>query len=310
MLIIPLRGYLLMVVLLLLLAGTATASVPAAGENKSGEYDPAIASMIASVNESELYVTSRDLQSFQTRVYGMNGNAAAASYLYDRASSMPELNVSFHGGELKNVIATLPGTGPDADAIVVVGAHYDSISSDPEHAPGATDNACGAAIVLELARIMSTRTFNHTVQFAFWNAEETDLSGSTAFVEDATANGTNILLYFNYDSAAYDPEGRFVYDVIASESAIRAATLMAHGNTLYSINSTLTENIHTCESDHIPFRKGGYPTITTHSESHGPAHTPGDTIEAVSFPYARKNAELGLTVLVPIAEVQPVETHP
>ena len=51
--------------------------------------------------------------------------------------------------------------------VFIVGAHYDSDSSDPEHAPGSTDNGCGVAAVLELARVMSTHTYNHTLVFAF-----------------------------------------------------------------------------------------------------------------------------------------------
>jgi Zn-dependent M28 family amino/carboxypeptidase len=51
-------------------------------------------------------------------------------------------------------------------------AHYDSVSSDPARAPGATDNTCGVAIVVELARVMSQHQFNHTIAFALWNSEE------------------------------------------------------------------------------------------------------------------------------------------
>jgi hypothetical protein len=42
----------------------------------------------------------------------------------------------------------------------------------------------------------------------------------------------------------------------------------------------------------------------THSENHGPAHTPDDTIDRVSFEYAAGNARLGLSVLAKVAGLQ------
>ncbi|NUN48344.1 MAG: M20/M25/M40 family metallo-hydrolase [Candidatus Brocadiae bacterium] len=77
-----------------------------------------------------------------------------------------------------NIIAELPGTDPDA-AIVVVGGHYDSVWGGY----GAQDNAAGAAVVMELARIFARRTSRRTVRFVTFGSEELGLRGSTAYVE-------------------------------------------------------------------------------------------------------------------------------
>jgi hypothetical protein len=44
----------------------------------------------------------------------------------------------------------------------------------------------------------------------------------------------------------------------------------------------------------------------THSEKHGPQHTPSDTIDQVSFKYALRNCQLGMAVLAQVVEVQEV----
>jgi Peptidase family M28 len=55
------------------------------------------------------------------------------------------------GGKMvRNIDATVEPAAPNADPeVVVVGAHYDSVSGSP----GANDNASGAAAVIELARL-------------------------------------------------------------------------------------------------------------------------------------------------------------
>ncbi|RXE55589.1 peptidase M28 [Methanoculleus taiwanensis] len=268
------------------------------------EFDPDIAGMLEAVKESELETTVADLQSFETRVVGTDGNQEAAAYLYDRLSDIPGLDVSYQGGDLRNVVATLPGTDPASDSVVVVGAHYDSTSSDPGDAPGATDNGAGVAIVLELARIMSQYRFDETVVFAFWNAEETDRGGSRAYADRAAEENVSIPLYLNFDSAGYDPEGRFILDIMHDERGAPVADRMILHNALYGINLTLTENVYTCTSDHLPFRDRGYVAVMTHQDGHGPAHTPEDTADQVSLPYAKRNAQLGLSVLAEVAGVQ------
>jgi Zn-dependent M28 family amino/carboxypeptidase len=266
------------------------------------DAEHALREMVARIDESEIHRTTYDLQNFTTRQYPSAGNGRAAEYLRDRLDAIPGLEVNYQGDEYRNVIATLPGADPASEAIVIVGAHYDSVSDDPERAPGATDNAAGAAIVLELARVMSTYRFNHTVQFSFWNAEEDKLKGSRDFAAHAAAYDLEIPLYVNFDSACYDPDGEYVLDVMYDDRSAPFSKLYTQYNEQYGIGLNLTFNVHECGSDHTSFRKEGYPAITTHSQEHAPAdHTPGDTIDLVSPAYAAKNARLGALVVADTA---------
>lgn len=245
--------------------------------------------------------TVEALVSLQSRAVGQPGNARAAAYLYRRLSAISGLSVEYQDATHSNVVATLRGTEPGRP-LYIVGAHYDSTSSDLAQAPGATDNAAGVAIVLELARVMSRHEYRHTIQFACWNGEETGLLGSKAFVEELAERGTPIGLYFNYDSTAYDPANRLVLDLMHDAKTLVIRDLMVTNNTLYDIGFTLTENRHKCGGDHVPFRNRGFPAMTTHQEGHGAHyHTPDDTADKVSVIYARKNAQLGLTVLATLA---------
>ena len=71
-----------------------------------------------------------------------------------------------------NLIGILPGRFRDVagkDQILLVGAHYDTVSSSA----GIDDNASGMIVLLELARIlMNQGQLNHTVMFVGFDLEE------------------------------------------------------------------------------------------------------------------------------------------
>ena len=273
---------------------------PSQGPNSR---DPFIADMLEQVDDGAIYSTVLDLQGFATRYYGTPGNLEAAAYLFNRLSSIPGLEVEYQGGELRNVIATLPGKGASSH-VYMVGAHYDSESSDVGNAPGATDNGGGVAIVLELARVMSQYSFESTIKFALWNTEEggAGIGGSQAYVRQAVAEHTDVALYMNLDSSCYDPGNRFVLDIMHNDRSAWASEMMTAHNALYGIGFNLTYKVHnSCGSDHRSFWSAGYPAVMTHEEVHGPAHSADDTIDQVSTLYAKKNGQLCMSVLAELA---------
>jgi aminopeptidase YwaD len=78
----------------------------------------------------------------------------------------------------QNVIAELPGsTRPDE--IVVVGGHYDSVPG----VRGASDNAGGTAMTVELARVFKERGSKRTLRFVAWGSEERGLDGSNLYAK-------------------------------------------------------------------------------------------------------------------------------
>ena len=278
-------------------------------------WNPLIAKMIKSMNETEINTTTYNLQSLPTRRYGTPGNLLASSYIYDKLSTISGLKIE-HQSRFNNIILTLPGAYNVSNEIVIVGAHYDSISDVPNSssAPGATDDACGVAIVLEMARIMCQYQFNDTIIFAFWNLEEDGQQGSRAYVENLSKNSRVMPFYINFDSPCYDPKGEFILDLMyknqsyfapeTTKASKQAVMMMTRFNTIYGINFNLTYNVHPCGSDYKSFWSNGYSAVMTHSQTHGPAHTQFDTINNVSSDYALKNGQLGMALIAQIAEVQ------
>ncbi len=103
-----------------------------------------------------------------------------------------------------NVLAELPGSDPALkDEVVMIGGHLDSWGS----ATGATDNADGAATVLEAMRILKTvgARPRRTIRVALWGGEEEGLYGSRAWVAQHLAGDANKAardkfdVYFNVD---------------------------------------------------------------------------------------------------------------
>ena len=95
------------------------------------------------------------------------------------------------------------------DNVVMAGAHLDS---EPDTA-GINDNGSGSIALLEIALKMAKLQTPNAVRFAWWGAEESNLQGSTFYVNNLTAaQRADIALYLNFDMIA-SPNYTFgVYD--------------------------------------------------------------------------------------------------
>jgi hypothetical protein len=105
-----------------------------------------------------------------------------------------------------NVIADIPGT-TKPNEIVMVGGHFDSWHMGT----GATDNAAGSAVAMEVMRLLKTLNLkmDRTVRLGLWGGEEEGLLGSAAYVKEhfadpatmkTTAEHNGFAGYFNVDN--------------------------------------------------------------------------------------------------------------
>lgn len=76
-----------------------------------------------------------------------------------------------------NLWAERPGKAANPQKILL-GAHYDTVSGTV----GASDNATGVVILLEMARLLARESFNQTLQIVFFDQEEQGILGSAAWV--------------------------------------------------------------------------------------------------------------------------------
>jgi Zn-dependent M28 family amino/carboxypeptidase len=102
-----------------------------------------------------------------------------------------------------NVAAVREGTSRAAE-IVVIGAHYDSVSG----CPGANDNATGIAALLELARRFSQDPQPRTLHFvAFVNEEppffQTEHMGSVVYANAAKARRDVVVAMLSLETMGY-----------------------------------------------------------------------------------------------------------
>jgi aminopeptidase Y len=107
----------------------------------------------------------------------------------------------------ENILAELPGK--NADNVVMAGAHLDSV----EAGPGINDNGSGSAALLEVAENLGKVKPQNTLRFGWWGAEESNLVGSTFYVNSLTeAEAEKIALYLNFDMVGSPNYVFFIYD--------------------------------------------------------------------------------------------------
>jgi Zn-dependent M28 family amino/carboxypeptidase len=97
--------------------------------------------------------------------------------------------------------------GTDPAEILLIGAHYDTVSN----CPGANDNGTGVAAMLELSRRFTERTHTRTIRFvAFVNEEppffQTSQMGSLVYAQAARARGERIIGMLSLETMGYYSE--------------------------------------------------------------------------------------------------------
>ena len=189
--------------------------------------DPEIKKMITEIKAENLEATVKKLVSLGTRhtlsdtksktkgigaaqqwvksefdKYALESNGrltAAIDYFTTPADGKRVLKDS----QLGNVMATLKGTDPTDNRVLVISGHLDSRVSDvmniKSDAPGANDDASGVAAVMELAKVMSKRAFSATIIFVAVVGEEQGLIGARHLAETAKAENWNIIAMLNND---------------------------------------------------------------------------------------------------------------
>ena len=131
-----------------------------------------------------------------------------------------DVKTEFHDKDIKgyNVVAEIPGTDPVLkDELVMIGGHLDSWHG----ATGATDNAAGCAVMMEVMRIIKTTGLQpkRTIRIALWSGEEEGLLGSRAYVKNHFADPADMVLkpehgkisaYYNLDNGTGKVRGIYL----------------------------------------------------------------------------------------------------
>ncbi len=228
------------------------------------------------------------------RGFGTRGLDAAASYIaqeFRKAGLRPGGAAGYFQswaatsgklkGQLKNVIAVLPGSRPEwKRRIVILSAHYDHLGTDKtgRFHPGADDNASGVAVMLELARLWGKgwRPENTVLLVAF-SGEELGLLGSRHFVKQLSASCLGAI---NLDSVGRLGQRKLM--VLGSGTATEWVHIFRGIGWVTGIETQLVAK-DPGGSDQVAFHEARIPAVQLFSGAHPDYHRPGDTADKIDL---------------------------
>jgi hypothetical protein len=187
------------------------------------------------------------------------------------------------GAMVKNVVGVLPGRGPLAGQVVVLGAHYDHLgrggagmgSMDPDSVGvihnGADDNASGTAALLEAARLLRGKLQGdrRTVVLVAFTAEEEGLIGSSYYVAHPVVPNDSTIAMINFDMVGRLRDDKLL--ALGAESAEEFTALLDSLNAGYKFDLRASGD-GWGSSDHTSFYGARIPVIHFFTDTHEQYH--------------------------------------
>jgi hypothetical protein len=212
--------------------------------------------------------------------------------------------------DLKNIVCEKPGS---TNNTVMISAHYDSrmedINNSTARAPGADDNASGVSALLEIARILSNVSLNHTIIFVLFSGEEQGKLGSTYYADYIDKTDVDLDLLINLDMMGFSSDiandflveydnGNVVQD---NDKYSRAVANFIKGVAEKYTNLNTTLGL-LGNSDYLPFEALGYTVIGLHDDgvTKNPDHhhTTADTPDTLNYEYLTSTTKLVLATIL------------
>ena len=224
--------------------------------------------------------------------------------------------VAVGGGSSRNVVADRPGRGTGARDLVVLTAHLDSVNlaGGPDApAPGADDNASGAAGVLELGRVLAGTTWTHDLRLVLFGGEEQGLLGSRQHVAALPAQErARVRAVLNLDMiASRNGAGRAVLleGAALSQHLVTDLAAAAAAHTDLRVSTSLSP----FASDHVPFLDAGVPAVLSIEGDDGAnprIHSERDTVEHLDVALAEQVLRMDLAALAGWLQAAPPPPRP
>lgn len=305
------------------------------------------------IDPERLRATVAHLSSFPTRNSNTPEYLAAVQWLKAQYAAIDGLKVQLFEFDLPagprvpqvktipQVVATLPGEIEDR---VMISAHLDSynLQGIEMPAPGANDNISGIALTLELARILSTQKWRHSLTFIAFGGEEQGLVGSRALAQyareqewritgllnnDMVGSSSNLLGQFaDRTVRCFSPSdakrnesremARLMEWLVASKTTFDEPFFAPHHlrhrhhQSSFHVKLVLRHDRFGRGGDHTPFNEVGFPALrlTERCEEYTRQHTLDDVITAMDFDYLAGVAGVNLLTASALAQSQPAPT--
>ena len=284
--------------------------------------NPEIRAMMDSVSVDSLKANIEHLSSYHTRRFDSRFIYDVQDWLVGRYQGFGTDTVMLHDFKVDkpgypeetadNILAVQWGT-KTPDEYVICGAHYDSWNddgTDPDtiRSPGADDNATGVAGILETARILSRYTFDRTIIYANWCAEEIGLVGSAAYAHDMAEQLMDIVGYFNLDMTGYLEEGTDIHvHLMYTTQDSLIADYVYNFSHVYFPEMPIRQNwLAWGDSDYSSFNRNGYPAVHPFEDVHASSpfiHTRQDVLglSVNNLDQSKRFTELNLGLVATLA---------
>ena len=195
------------------------------------------------------------------------------------------INSKFVYGKAANLIGALESTSPKNNDFILIGAHYDHLLPKKRNGcqdsirNGADDNASGVALLLEIARSLSTMK-ERKINFLFvcFGAEEGGMIGSKFFVKNPPINLQNLKLMINLDMVGRMRQNKlYIKDYnMKNEYSGRFFRLSAKNGIELSENRS-------GGTDSDTFWRKNIPAIWISTGPHNDQHMVTDEIDKINF---------------------------
>lgn len=194
----------------------------------------------------------------------------------------------------QNIVVTKLAENEGTD-LVIVGAHYDSV----EDSPGASDNASGTAVLLEIAKAIKDIKNENEVKLVFFGAEEIGMLGSRNYVNEMNGNDIDrTIAMLNMDMVGSADAGNLSIFTVDGDKNEATETSSRVYNDLFDAKLLLDA---TDRSDHAAFHEAGIDAaLLSYFPLEDWYHSPEDTIEKIS---KTKVLDVAQTVLKSILEL-------
>ncbi len=256
-------------------------------------------SLLNQIDLSIIVNITEHLSSFRTRLTGTIECTLAANYIHSMLNETFNVTDSsyeswrYNGTDCLNVIARINGTNLK-DEIVIICAHYDSISTD-YMAPGANDNAVSVAICMDIMRILQkSSSLNRTLLFISFAGEEQSFIGTQAWIDQNKDDLSKIIAVINLDMIGY---GSYLTIIKNEQSDWLADTIIASSSIVnVTFSKTISSYPETARFDHDTFWTVQVPCVSLFEGGavYPYYHTAEDTIDKISFSLVEKCAQTTL----------------
>ncbi len=196
-----------------------------------------------------------------------------------------------------NIVARIPGKN-SGGPVLVLSAHYDHLGvRNGEVFNGADDDASGCVALLTIAERLLREPPEHDVILAFFDAEESGMVGSKAFVNAPPVPLEHIAMNINLDMVArQDGKALWVSGTSHTPSLKPIAEVAAKNSSVTIRFGHDTKDLKpgddwTGSSDHAAFHSKGIPFLYLGVEDHADYHKSGDDADKVDPTFFRGTVE-------------------